>query len=422
MSSDSSFSAMLAKGDAFFVEGRLNAAMIAYERASNATGVVAEEAAAASARRALVLARLGLAKEAVVAAPLAPAAGDCLGWQARARALAAARQWSSAEVAASAALAAAQTATPAEPALCAELTTLVKDCADARAREAAASAEAPEGAPAPTAGAPEHAHTVAPDCALGLATAATAATPALRHDWHQTPDTLRVVFYLRGADDVSSRVTVGGSGSRLAVSLVPRDEAGATGSAHCADLRLHGRVDADSYSVSYGKTKVEVRMTKASGYEGAWPALVAAPAGAPKATPAHGDAGASALAPASAAAAAAAQVSGGVSGAGAGAGAGARTGTGAPLPSAYAGKKDWRHIEKQLEEEEKAEPAPEGQEALQKLFQSIYAGGDEATRRAMNKSFQMSGGTVLSTNWKDVEKRDFEADLKAPDGAEVRKF
>ena len=49
------------------------------------------------------------------------------------------------------------------------------------------------------------------------------------------------------------------------------------------------------------------------------------------------------------------------------------------------------------------------------------AGGDEATRRAMNKSFQMSGGTVLSTNWADVEKRDFD-DITPPDGSEVKKF
>ena len=30
------------------------------------------------------------------------------------------------------------------------------------------------------------------------------------------------------------------------------------------------------------------------------------------------------------------------------------------------------------------------------------AGADEDTRRAMNKSFQESNGTVLSTNWKEI--------------------
>ena len=36
------------------------------------------------------------------------------------------------------------------------------------------------------------------------------------------------------------------------------------------------------------------------------------------------------------------------------------------------------------------------------------------SRRAMNKSFQESGGTVLSTNWSEVDKG--QVDVKPPDG------
>lgn len=75
-------------------------------------------------------------------------------------------------------------------------------------------------------------------------------------------------------------------------------------------------------------------------------------------------------------------------------------------------RKDWAAIEKELdkelEEDEEAESKVGGEASFQKLLQTIYAQADDDTRRAMMKSYQTSAGTVLSTNWNEVSKTDYE--------------
>jgi suppressor of G2 allele of SKP1 len=86
-------------------------------------------------------------------------------------------------------------------------------------------------------------------------------------------------------------------------------------------------------------------------------------------------------------------------------------------PTPYASPKDWDMIAQNVDEE-LAQDKPEGDAAMQQLFQQIYAQANDDTKRAMIKSYQTSGGTVLSTNWQEVAQKDYETERTAPDGQE----
>ncbi|XP_042896659.1 protein SGT1 homolog isoform X2 [Parasteatoda tepidariorum] len=88
-------------------------------------------------------------------------------------------------------------------------------------------------------------------------------------------------------------------------------------------------------------------------------------------------------------------------------------------PSSKPKKKDWDKLEQELKNEEANEKL-EGEAALNQLFQKIYADASDETKKAMNKSFLESGGTVLSTNWNEVGEKKVE--VKPPEGMEFKKW
>jgi suppressor of G2 allele of SKP1 len=67
-------------------------------------------------------------------------------------------------------------------------------------------------------------------------------------------------------------------------------------------------------------------------------------------------------------------------------------------PSSCQKPHDWTAIEKSAVKEEQPPSDP------MSFMRSLYANGDDETRRAMQKSMEESGGTVLNMNWDQVSK------------------
>lgn len=230
-----------------------------------------------------------------------------------------------------------------------------------------------------------------------------------KYEWYQTGTHVVLSFMIKEVQADKSTVTVAEDGRSISASLALPG-----GTDWVQDIDLYDVVqrgaDGAPEAISIRPTKVEVKLAKVSQYM--WPALeqsaapvapeavkakilgtTPGPSSAPQPVPVP--ASGSASASASAGSAAAAQ------------------------PAAKPKKKDWNAIEKEVDA---GDPKPEGEEALMKLFRQIYSNGDEETRKAMVKSFQTSGGTVLSTNWKEVKDADYEKSVKAPDGMEAKKW
>jgi suppressor of G2 allele of SKP1 len=92
-------------------------------------------------------------------------------------------------------------------------------------------------------------------------------------------------------------------------------------------------------------------------------------------------------------------------------------------PSSAKVKHNWDKFDKEIEGDILDHYEDYGIDAGSLLFKQIYQNGDEEKRRAMMKSFQTSGGTVLSTDWNDVSNKDYEGRDRpeAPGGQEWRK-
>jgi len=224
---------------------------------------------------------------------------------------------------------------------------------------------------------------MAPPPATVPPTAAVTSDPSkIRHEWYQTQT--HVVVSILAKNVPRERVRVDFSEAEVDVAI----KLESSGAEYALSLSLFHRVIPGECKYSVVASKVELTLKKAT--PGKWESL-------------EGDGQAEVAAmPAPPKPEAAAAV--------------------VPSKNVYSGsRKNWDAIETDLKKQEEEEK-PEGEEALNKLFRDIYGRADEDTRRAMNKSFQTSGGTVLSTNWGEVKEKDYETDRSAPDGQEWKKW
>jgi len=191
--------------------------------------------------------------------------------------------------------------------------------------------------------------------------------PKISHDWYQTETHVVVEVRIKKLSADQCKVDMGETTLSVTIKL-------ATGSDYSLELDLAHPILPLQSSYKIMSTKLEIKLKKAEGVR--WAALegdgsVPLPGGS--------------LPP-----------------------------TTTTVKAPYASGRDWGAIEKALAEE--AEEKKEGEAALNEMFQKIYGDANDDVRRAMNKSFQESGGTVLSTNWNEIGKE--KTEVKPPDGVE----
>jgi len=198
--------------------------------------------------------------------------------------------------------------------------------------------------------------------------------PKISHDWYQTETQVVVEVRIKKLTGEMVKVEMGDTTLSVTAKLP-------TGSEYSLELDLAHPILPLQSSYKILSTKIELKLKKCEGVR--WAAL-------------EGD-GSTPL-PGGAVAAAQPQ-SGGIKG-------------------PYASGRDWAAIEKNLASE--AEEKTEGEAALNEMFQKIYSDASDDVKKAMNKSFSESGGTVLSTNWNEIEKE--KTEVKPPDGMEWKNW
>lgn len=191
--------------------------------------------------------------------------------------------------------------------------------------------------------------------------------PKIKHDWYQTESQVIVTVLLKNSEE--DKVQVGYDSRSLSVTCpIPNSEF-----IYKLEILLAHEIDPKACTHRVVPSKIEIKLKKNE--PGQWLALEGAEEEKNKAFEPK-------------------------------------------YPSSSRNQKNWQELEKEVEKQDAEER--KGQEALTELFKKIYGEGSDDVRRAMNKSFVESGGTVLSTNWKEVSEKN--VPVKPPEGLEYKKW
>jgi len=195
-----------------------------------------------------------------------------------------------------------------------------------------------------------------------------------KHDWYQTNTHVILSLMLKNVKKEDAKIIIEDKNVHVEITLPT------TSSEYQMNFNLLDKINVQESSYSILSTKIEIKLKKSresrwpsledtGGSVQAWDAVVEAP----------------------------------------------KKEKGLTYPSsAKTGTKNWDKVDAPAESDDKLD----GDSALNKLFQDIYKGATDDQRRAMLKSFQESGGTVLSTNWDEVGKTEVKG--QPPKGMEMK--
>jgi suppressor of G2 allele of SKP1 len=196
--------------------------------------------------------------------------------------------------------------------------------------------------------------------------------PQRKYQWFQTEDNVCVSFYIKNVKKENCRINIKPHHLEVSISTGP-------GSEHNFDMDLCDEVDPNNSRYDVLTTKIEVNLRKKQ--RGQWASLeksedsTVTPWRSTVTDP--------------------------------------EVKANKEFPTSSKKKTNWDQLEKEAKEEAKKEG-----DGLNNFFHDIFKGGSDEQRRAIEKSFYESGGTVFSTNWNEVGKDKVKG--SAPQGMEMK--